>query len=97
MVAPSLVPYGFVNVGIEAEAFRREGVEILEVAEEGTATEEDLNCLYRPAFYLVDLTLNKKEKLVERFNTVFGLGTMTTGVPSCKGRFGFKGRQGQTI
>lgn len=59
-LVPSLVPYGFVNVGIEAEAFRREGVEILEVVGEGRVTVEDLNCLCLLAVCLLDLKLKER-------------------------------------
>ena len=59
-MVPSSVPYDFANVGIEGEAFRREGVAIPEVVGEGRVMEEDLDCLYQFAFYLLDLTLNKR-------------------------------------
>ena len=62
-VEPSLVPYDFVNVGIEVEAFHREGVEILEVVGEGRVTEEDPNCLCQPAVYLLDLKLNQTKNV----------------------------------
>lgn len=64
-VVPSLVPYDFANVDIEAEAFHREGVEIPGVVGEGIVMEEDLNCLYRLAFYLLDLTLNNRQGNIE--------------------------------
>ena len=59
MVVPSLVPYDFVNVGIEAEAFHREGVEILGVAGEGKVTEGGPSCLYPHAFSPLDLMLKE--------------------------------------
>jgi len=61
-----LVPYDFVNVGIEVEAFRKEGVEILEAVGEGTVTEADLSCLCQPAVYLSDLKLNQRKKISSR-------------------------------
>lgn len=60
--APSLVPYDFVNVGIEVEAFHREGVEIPEAVGEGRVTEVDPSCLCQRAVYLSDLTLNRRKK-----------------------------------
>lgn len=58
-VAPSLVPYDFVNVGIE-EAFHKEGAGILVAEGEGKAKAEGPNCLCQPAFCLLDLTLNER-------------------------------------
>ena len=58
-VAPSLVPYDFVNVGIE-EAFRKEGAGILVAEGEGKAKAEGPNCLCQPAFCLLDLMLNER-------------------------------------
>lgn len=55
-VAPSLVPYDFVNVGIE-EAFHKEGAGILVAEGEGKAKAEGPNCLCQPAFCLLDLML----------------------------------------
>lgn len=59
-MAPSLVPYDFVNVGTEAEAFHRVGVEILGVVEEGRVKEGGPNCLCQLVFCLLDSMLNKK-------------------------------------
>ena len=59
-VAPSLVPYDFVNVGIEEEAFHKEGAGILVAEGEGKAKAEGPNCLYQPAFCLLDLMLNER-------------------------------------
>lgn len=64
-MVPSLVPYDFANVDIEAEAFHREGVEIPGVVGEGRVMEVDLNCLYRLVFYLLDLTLNNRQGNIE--------------------------------
>ena len=70
-MVPSLVPYDFANVDIEAEAFHREGVEIPGVVREGRVMEEDLNCLYRLAFYLLDLTLNNRQENIELVGAKF--------------------------
>lgn len=64
--APSLVPYDFVNVGIEVEAFHKEEVEILEAVGEGRVTEADPNYLSQPAVYLSDLKLNQRKKIPSR-------------------------------
>lgn len=58
-VAPSLVPYDFVNVGIE-EAFHKEGAGILVAEGEGKAMAEGPNCLCQPAFCLLDLMLKER-------------------------------------
>ena len=44
---------------------RREGGEILGGVGEGRVMEEDLNCLYRLVFYLLDLTLNNRQGNIE--------------------------------
>lgn len=58
-VAPSLVPYDFVNVGIE-EAFHKEGAGILVAEGEGKAKAEGPNYLCQPAFCLLDLMLKER-------------------------------------
>ena len=62
MEAPSLVPYDFVNVGIEAGAFHREGLGILEAVGEGRVTEVDPNCLGQHVVCLLDLMLKKEQQ-----------------------------------